>query len=163
MASATPHGLTESEIRQILEMPKTMLGDLDWDESPTNSNFLSVSENLLDDTGATIPGLSAQLVVRRGRYSHDCRFDFGIFKVMGPRKLRVYQINVRPPSKRSHRNANGTWLHGPHQHFGERAETFEPPLTLGCEDHEKWFGEFLKRAKISFGGKYLPPIQETLF
>ena len=143
-------------------MEKFMASDLEWRDSPTNSNYVAATDTLVDGTGASIPGVFYELQVRRGRYVEDCRFEYGIFKIKGGRRHRLYQINIKPPSQRSHRGQDGAWWYGPHQHFGNRAERFDPQPAFGC-DHEAWFREFLKRANISFGGKYQPPISEQLF
>ena len=59
--------LSEEEITQILKRAKYMEGDLDWDEKPNNGTYLMVRRNLMDENGATIPGLSAEMRFRRGR------------------------------------------------------------------------------------------------
>lgn len=161
MAQKTAQGLSEAEIAEIVAMEKFMTEDLDWRDSPTNSNYLAATDTLLDNTGASIPGVSYELQVRRGRYTEDCRFELGVFRLKGGKRHRVYQINVCPENKRSHKGPEG-WWYGPHQHFGNRAQRFEPPVHLGC-DHAAWFKEFLKRANIRFSGKYLPPVSEQLF
>jgi hypothetical protein len=154
-------GVTDQEIVEILAMDKFVVDDLDWQDSPTNSNYIAATDSLLDHDGASIPGLSYELQVRRGRYADDCRFAFCVFKIKGGRRQLIYRIDVMPEDKRSHKGPEG-WWYGPHQHFGLRAEPFNPPLRLGC-NHEAWFREFLKRANISFSGKYLPPTSESLF
>ncbi len=142
-------------------MEKFMANDLDWDDRPPDSNYLSDTDSLLDRSGASIPGVSYELQVRRGRYKADCNYVFAVFKMKGGRRHPVYRIDVVPQDKRKHKGPDG-WWYGPHQHFGTRAEKFDPPVTLGC-DHEAWFKEFLKRANIQFSGKYLPPTSTELF
>jgi hypothetical protein len=161
MASKSAIGLSEEEIDEIVSMPKFVTDDLEWRDSPTNSNYIAATDTLLDSTGASIPGVFYELQVRRGRYVEECRFEFGVFKLKAGKRYRVYQINVTPSGKRSHKSAEG-WWYGPHEHFGHRAHRFDPPLAHGC-DHEAWFREFLKRANIRFTGKYLPPTSEQLF
>lgn len=155
MAVSAPDLLTEEEIAAILAQPKFIAADLDWNERPNNSNFLAATANILDENGATIPGLTMELAYRRGRIAEDCKYDFSIFSLRGNRKRRVYQINVVAPDRWAHIDGDGTWF-GPHQHFGERAARIEPDPGLGCTDHEKWFRLFLKQANIQFSGKYLP-------
>jgi hypothetical protein len=94
MAQKAAPGLSEVEIAEIVAMEKFMTEDLDWRDSPTNSNYLAATDTLLDKTGASIPGVSYELQVRRGRYAEDCRFEFGVFKIKGGKRHRVYQINV---------------------------------------------------------------------
>lgn len=134
-----------------------MLGNIEWSARPSNSSFIQHSENLLDESGATIPGLTVDLRIRQGLYVQDCRYDFSVFQIKGGRRLRVYQINVRPIDKSSHTESNGEIWFGSHHHFGERAERFPSEITLGCDHHEEWFRLFLKNANIDFGGKYIPP------
>jgi hypothetical protein len=157
----TPDHLTEEEVASALALSKTMIGDLDWNEKPSNSAFLEATSLLFDDTGATVPGLTVELRVRAGIYPEDCRFDFSLFQVKGSRRMRAYQINVRPVNKPSHTEPNGEIWYGSHHHFGERAEIILD-TGLGCDHHEKWFKLFLKNANIKFGGRYLPPTQVRL-
>lgn len=134
-------------------MDKHIADDIDWKDTPNDSNYIASTDSLLDSNGASIPGLSYELSVRRGRFEDDCRFTFTVFKIKG-RRQRAYQICVYPPEFRSHREGPGKWWN--------RAEQFSPPVNLTCRDHEKWFREFLRRAKITFGGKYLPPTSARL-
>lgn len=162
-AMTAPAGLSEEEIAEILAIKKVMVGDLDWSEKPSNSNFLMATFTLFDEQGASIPGLTVDICVRRGRYQEDCRYEFGVFKLKGGKRLRAYQINVRARDKVSHNSEEGPWF-GAHQHYGDKAIKFDPELAITCGHHEGWFTEFLKRANIGHGGKYVPPpLQQDLF
>jgi hypothetical protein len=162
MAQLTPDLLSELEIAAMLARDKTLLGDLIWEEKPNNTAFITFNASLLDETGATIPGLTLVLSVRLGMYEHDCRLDFGIFQFKGGKRQRAYQINVRPWDKSSHTEPNGEIWYGPHEHIGARAQKFPNSVQLGCSDHEEWFKLFLVNANIKFGGKYYPPVQARL-
>lgn len=155
--------ITEAEITEVLAMEKFMAGDLVWAEKPTNTNFLHAKSLLVNAEGATIAGLSVELCVRVGKFENDCLWDFGLFKFKAGRQLRLYQINVVPADKASHHERAGTW-YGPHQHFAKlRMEKFGPDAPAPCGSHEAWFKDFLKRAKIQFGGNYnVPPTQGQL-
>ena len=148
--------LSEEEIAAILARPKFWAGDLAWAERPNNSNLLLATTPLLDDTGATIPGLTAELRFRRGVVSDRCKYQFSIFSFRGNRE-RVYQIEIVPPDQKCHRQDGVPW-YGPHQHFGHRAAKMPEGVTVGCTDHEECFRVFLKLANIQFSGKYLPPL-----
>ena len=163
MSQFAPEHLTEEEIQAAIGLEKILIGDLTWEEKPTNSSFLVFSSVLVDGSGATLPGFTVEFLVRRGRFLDDCRFDFGLFKLKGQRRLRVYQINVMSRERISHREPNGEQWFGPHQHFGERAEKFGAEVVLGCADHEKWFHEFIDRAHVNFGGRYVSPTLGSLF
>ncbi len=68
-------------------------------------------------------------------------------------------MEVYPKERLSHRDEMGVAYFGPHQHIGERYESLLGLDNLTCADLEKWVREFLKRANISFTGKYEPPEQ----
>lgn len=153
--------LSEEEIAKLVAMEKFIAEDIDWKDIPNNSNYLAATDSLLDSTGASIPGLSYELQVRKGRYKNDCSYEFCIFLVKGGRRHPVYRIDAVPSAKRSHKGQDG-WWRGAHEHYGNRAARFDPDVQHEC-DHEAWFKEFLDRANIQFSGKYLPPTSAELF
>ena len=132
-----------------------MAGDLEWKGAPSGTAFFEAKANLLDENGATIPGLTVSLQYRRGMLIDECKFKFTIFLFRG-RPHRLYQIEVVPPNQPSHTEDGKKW-YGSHQHFGPKAAKIEEAEKLGCAHHEDWFRVFLRRANVGFSGKYLPP------
>jgi hypothetical protein len=162
MATAIPGGLSEEEVNAIIDRSKAMTGDLEWNERPNESLILVAGSNLLDEVGATIPGLTVELFYRRTVVRGEYRYLFTMFQLKGNKKLRAYQIEVVPPEKQSHVEDGEIWF-GPHQHFGERAAKFLNGEAVYGNDHEAWFHTFLAVAKIQFPGKYYPPEPPDLF
>ena len=153
---SAPQGtITQEEVAAIIGREKFLFGDVNWREMPANSVILHASFIVLDAEQKTIPSLTVELIYCEGRIKSECKYLFTLFALRPPR-ARVYQIEVVPPDKCSHR-ANGDNWYGPHQHFGEKAVKIEESKDLGCGDHEAWFKVFLRIAKISFSGRYLPP------
>lgn len=143
----------------LIALSKFITGDLTWKESPKNSQFNSASFTVYGTDSLSITGLTVELEYRRGLVSSRCNYKFILRQSKGARKLRAYTIEVYAPDYRSHVD-NGTAYYGPHEHIGETYVAFSGLNHLGCQDHEKWFQEFLKRGNITFSGKYSPPDPE---
>lgn len=160
--TTAPAFFSEDELRSLIERPKLLVGELAWDEDPNQTRYILARFVVADDSGATIPGLSVEFDFRQGMVATDCKFTFTLFSQRGNRRCRVYQIEVIPIERRGH-NGDSGGLYGPHQHFGEAAQSIDTD-GLGCLDHERWLHEFLRRANIGWGGTYLPPqLQGDLF
>lgn len=151
--------IPEVEINLIMARTKIWASDLEWSERPNNSRLLQSVATLLDDDGATIPGVTVELRYRHGTVADECKYLFTLFLFRGNRE-RIYQLEVVPPHQRSHRHEGGEWWYGPHQHFGHRAEKLPDEVTVGCDDHENCFRVFLRLANIQFSGRYLPPVAQ---
>lgn len=154
--------LSDEEVAEAIARPKRIVDEMSWEDKPSNSHFLMWSPLLVDPDGATIPGLLVELCVRRGSIGSDCRYDFGLFQVKGARRLRAYQINVRPWNRVSHIEQGAQW-YGPHEHYGEAAAKLDSHIQFGCEHHLDWFELFLQRAKISYTGRRVAPFEASLF
>lgn len=148
--------ITEDEIQAIISLEKFLLGDLLWKETPSGSAFSQASFNIFNLKEETIPGLTVELSYREGVIKSECKYMFTLFALRPPKKTRIYQLEVVPLNKISHKE-NGEKWYGPHQHFGEKAVEIPEAKYLKCGDHESWFKVFLRIANISHSGKYLPP------
>lgn len=155
--------ISEAEARRIIAMPKFLAVDIQYVQSPTNSAFKQFDANLVDELGATIPGLSVVVAFRRGTIApNDCKFHFTVLAFAPPHgRLRAYQLEIVPEDKKSSIHA-GAPIYGPHEHIGDHVEEVRVE-ALGCMDHEAWFREFCRRANIQFGMKYFGPSSGELF
>lgn len=150
-----PTALPHAEALAIIGLPKAIVGDVVWQETPPGSEFFIASFPIVDpETQATIPGLSVELVYRRGVVQGECKSLFTVFSFKPP-KLRAYQLEVVPNAKISHREA-GVVFKGPHRHIGDKADQAHLP-SLPCDDHRQWFEFFLKDAQIKHIGNWKPP------
>jgi hypothetical protein len=148
--------LPEEEIAEFLARSKFVDEDLEWSREDPHSAVLWVATTLKDESGVTIPGYVMDISYRRGKYKHECKYLFTIFK-REPKRTRLYQIEVVPWDKKS-AVMNGKSHYGPHQHFGRRHADLNDYKHLDCSKFEEWFRVFLKLANIGFSGKYNPPI-----
>lgn len=136
---------------KIMVLPKYLDANLVWEAKSNNLGVDLISEQLYDDTGATIPGLTMRLERKReiliqGR----CRWEFGLFQLDIGRKWRVYQLHVSPGDKRTHNNENGG-IFGPHEHIGN----ITIPVTrlgINCQNFENAFKMFCERVNLTFTG-----------
>lgn len=116
---------------------------------------------VLDEDGATIPGLTLEIKYRQGLVVDDCKYTFTLFQYKNKIRARVYQIEVVPPDQQSHTEP-GQVLFGPHYHFGELYQVKELHEHLGCPDFEQWFSLFCERASIIFSGRVGHPTAHHL-
>lgn len=117
----------------------------------------------MDESGASIPGLTGELQYRRRPDGWECDDRFTLFQLIRSRRQRAYQIEVKPEDKISHVENGVPWF-GPHEHFGDKAVQFGAVHLPPNADHQAWFWEFVGRANITFEGEYRhPDPQGSLF
>jgi hypothetical protein len=150
------HSTTIEECRAIIGLRKAINGDIEWNNKPSNSSYIQASFVIEDENRITIPGLTVELHYRRGLIESECKYSFGIYQLKDGKKLRSYQLEVCPPDKQSH-NEPEKKLFGPHHHIGTLIECMDSVSHLGCQNHDEWFRQFLKRGNIQFNGAYNPP------
>lgn len=154
MDTPAPDAIPNQDALAIIGLPKTIVGDVTWLQTPPEGETFIAFFNLYDESGATIPTLSVELMYRRGTIKGECKSTFTIFK-FAPPKTRAYQLEVIPEDKIGHRENGAPWK-GPHKHIGDKREQVHP-MGLRCDDHDKWFAFFLKDAQITHNGKWQPP------
>jgi hypothetical protein len=86
--------------------------------------------------------------VRKAPRVDVCYFSFGIYRAMREGRWRVYQVEVYPSERRSHRGADGHFLNGPHEHWGEEASAIDDP-DVGCHNWRSSLDAFLRRCPIT--------------
>lgn len=159
---AGPSDTSEAEARAVVALVK-FIGDeeLFWRKSPDHGTQMIFSCALLDEVGATIPGLTAELAFRVPPRYDDCKYTFSIFSFRPGGRLRAYQLEVIPEEDKGH-NDDLNPCYGPHEHIGTHVEELRVS-GLSCAHHEKWFRVFLQRANIGYGGRYVGPFDGGMF
>jgi hypothetical protein len=101
---------------------------------------------LTDPNGITLPGLTVTIEIVAPIVVPACLYLFTIFKLHEGRRHRVYQLEVCPDEKVSHRDPMQV-LYGPHEHFGEEAQ--KPPTeALTCGDWKAAYLWFCERCNL---------------
>ncbi len=134
-----------------MAIPKFLDKSLVWETKANNLGIDLISEQLYDEIGAIIPGLTMRL--ERGRHfliKGRCRWEFGLFQYELGRLWRVYQLNVSPPDKRSHHDENGD-IYGPHEHIGDATLPVKIP-GIDCQNFDNAFKIFCQRVNLTFTG-----------
>lgn len=97
-------------------------------------HLVGVAE-LVDAQGITIPGYTLQIEIKAPVDTARCLFLFSVMRLHQKQRLRAYQLEVAPRSKRTH---NGEVpIFGPHEHVGDEEPT---PITDSSVDCENWAG-----------------------
>lgn len=156
MHADTSPFLTNDEATAIIAMAKIVHGEMEWKNSPPGSKLYGASAVIYDSSGATIPGLTMELFYHRTIVPGQYKFIFTLFTLRGTKKLRSFQVEVIPPDRIKHRE-NGVPISGPHEHVAEAGFKVDEEANSFGEDHEKWFHYFLKKANITYNGKYGEP------
>lgn len=97
-------------------------------------HLVGVAE-LVDAHGITIPGYTLQIEIKAPVDAARCLFLFSIMRLHQKQRLRAYQLEVAPRSKRTHNGV--TVIYGPHEHVGDEEPT---PITDSSVDCENWAG-----------------------
>lgn len=130
----------------LIDTPKQALR---WSGFKSRSNhvghLIGVAE-LVDAQGITIPGYTLQIEIKAPVDTSRCLFLFSVMRLHQKQRLRVYQLEVAPRSKRTHNGALP--LYGPHEHV----ETSEPTaVTDSSVDCDNWKGSlqwFFNRVSV---------------
>ena len=99
---------------QLMAFPKLCNVTLTWSERDNHAGLLLATAQPEDNTGAILPGMTLQLVVKRPLVVDRCLYELGLFQLDHGMRRRDYQLNVTPADKRSHNGPNGP-LYGPHE------------------------------------------------
>lgn len=118
-----------------------------WRDRSNHAGHRWCVTTLHDRFGIALPGLTVQFEARAPVRVEACLFLFSIYRSTKFGRHRVYQIEVCPEGKRSHRMPDGTFLFGPHEHWGEPGAPVDP-LGLTCDDWPGSLREFLRRRPI---------------
>lgn len=140
----------------LINVPKFCTGEIEWLERMNHAGRLISTCVLEDDTGATIPGLTMQLEIKRAVVVDRCLYEFGLFLLEKGVRRRVYQLNVTPSNKLSHNGVTGP-IYGPHEHFGDEAIATHHP-DIECGKVEAAFAHYCARINLRYSGKFRSPL-----
>jgi len=142
--------------KPIIDLPKFCNQNLVWGTKANQNSFLQATSALDDAEGATIPGLTIQLEVKKPILVATYHFELGLFKLShnGIRE-RVYQLNVTPMHRRSHNDKKHP-IYGPHIHHGCDL-TFAASKSLG-DDLNKAFELYCADINLSFTANLNSPL-----
>lgn len=148
--------LDTNEATAINAVPKFINDDVEWKNLPLGSQIFGASMMVCGGDGATIPGLTVELDYSRSIVPGQYKFKLTLFVLRGTKKLRSLQVEVIPPERVKHRE-NGVPIAGPHEHVGEKGFPVDEEAISFGTDYQKWFQYFLKKANITYKGKYSEP------
>lgn len=118
-----------------------------WQDKINQTSLLQASSVIDDDSGATIPGLTIVLEVKKESMVGRWQYELGLFKLEDGIKHRVYQLHSSPINKRSHNDVRGT-IYGSHEHIGDEVLKIE----LDSDDFKDAFEIFCRKVNLIFTG-----------
>lgn len=143
--AATPFNSTQ--IQHLLARPKLAGRWSGWERRSNHAGHVISTAELFELDGTTIPGVTVQFEVKAPVVALSCLFLLSVMQLTGRDRRRIFQLEVCPPSKRSH---NGPIpLYGPHEHVGNLDPS---PVTTPDVNCENWSGStnwFLLRTGIA--------------
>lgn len=83
---------------QLMAFPKLCNVTLTWSERDNHAGLLLATAQPEDTTGAILPGMTLQLVVKRPLVVDRCLYELGLFQLDHGTRRRVYQLNETPPT-----------------------------------------------------------------
>lgn len=139
----------EADARGIIDAAGPLHAGLPmvWRDRSNHAGHRWCVTTIHDRFGIAIPGLTVQFEARAPVRVDACLFLFSIYRNTRSGRHRVYQIEVCPREKRSHRMPDGTFLFGPHEHWGEAGAPIDA-FGLSCEDWPGSLREFLRRRPV---------------
>lgn len=140
----------------LMALPKLCSASLAWSERDNHVGYLLASTQPEDDTGAILPGMTLQLVIKRPIIVERCLYEFGLFQLDKGVRHRVYQLNVTPPEKRSHNGPLGL-VYGPHEHVGDLVVPVTDP-NIACGRPDVAFDHYCRRISLTFSGTLNSPV-----
>lgn len=126
---------------------------MEWRQRPNHAQSYRATSVLLDDARIVIPGLQLQCEFRPS----SIRGDYASFTLLyrGLREThRVFQLEVYPRDRMSHRDAERT-IYGPHILLGDpRLSCVVRPVVSAIEqaDDPRWIGRFVRHSRVSNDG-----------
>jgi len=152
--AVAPFEMAAALAQNIVDQPKFCAAALHFQQKPNQGNLLIATCALEDDTGATLPGLTLQLEIRRPLIVDRWQFEFGLFLLQDGHRKRVYQLHSSPSDKRSH-NAKDGPLYGPHEHIGDSVTAV---VLTDSADPASVFALYCKRINLIYTGKIEFPL-----
>ncbi|MGE8451753.1 MAG: hypothetical protein ACN6OP_14235 [Pseudomonadales bacterium] len=148
--------LPRREAEPLIALSKYVRGDLHLQTRKNHAGYMSAAARPEDLFDATIPGLTVELELKAPLLVDACKNIASLYLLRNGVKYRVYQLEIQPPTKRSH-NEPGNVLYGPHQHIGDQVITYDTAKASCSTPIEKLFELFCLEANITFTGKIVLP------
>ena len=137
---------TLTTLHALLARPKSVTSWSGWLPRGNHAGHLIGTAALVDASGVTIPGLTMQLEVKAPVIAIACLYLFSIMQLQGRDRSRVYQLEVAPAGKRTHRGL--TTIHGPHEHLLSEEPTPVIATGVNCDSWDECAAWFLLRTSI---------------
>lgn len=129
-----------NEQQAILDQPKAAHRWTGLKARTNHVGHLIGVADLVDAQGITLPGYTLQIEVKAPADTARCLYLFSIMRLLHGKRVRVYQLEVAPRSKRTHNGAHP--LFGPHEHLGDAEPTAVEDARVDCADWNgalQWF------------------------
>lgn len=145
----TADSITKDEALRLMAETKLAADLLQWVDRKNHQGSKICASILVDSAGVTLPGLTVVLEVRSPVVAQSCLYLFTLMQLSHGKKRRVYQLEVVPPTKRSHNGEAGA-IYGPHEHVGPTDEpTSVTDPAVSCADWQACLAWFLRRCNLS--------------
>lgn len=142
----TVHG---EVVRNLLKMKKFIQQPLPEPSSSNHANFLGISCTLVDSNGFDIPKVLLKIEWRDGGLG--CNEKYTLFQ-RTDRWQRIFQIEVYPKSRISHRENGIDWF-GSHVYYNGVNKKTTAQFDCGEQHRKRWFERFCRHTNIHL----LPP------
>lgn len=136
---------------EAIARPKLTLRSPIWTPRSNHAGHLIATADLIDDSFATIPGLTVQFEVKAPVVVDSCLYLFSIMRLRSnsprsPQRRPILQLEVAPYAKRTH---NGTPpIYGPHLHVADDEPVAVDVAAVHCGGWSTSLQWFLQRANI---------------
>lgn len=123
----------------MIDTPKLAIRWSGFKPRHNHAGHLFGVAELTDASGVTIPGLTLQIEIKAPIETQRCLYLFSLMQLVQKKRVRTYQLEVAPETKRTH---NGPVpLYGPHEHTGDDDE----PAPVASQDVscDNWHGSLL--------------------
>lgn len=151
---AAPFVMPATSAQKTIRQGKRCSASMRFQQKPNQGNLLIATCALDDDTGATLPGLTMQLEIRRPLIVNRWQFEFGLFLLQDGHRKRVYQLHSSPLDHRSHNDKNGA-IYGPHEHVGDSVTAV---MMSTPDDPASVFALYCKRINLIYTGQIEFPL-----
>lgn len=124
----------------MIDTPKQALRWSGFRPRSNHAGHLVGVAELVDAQGITLPGYTLQIEIKAPVDTARCLYLFSIMRLHQKQRLRVYQLEVAPRTKRTHNGPQP--LYGPHEHVGDAAPTAVIDSGVECDNWPgalQWF------------------------
>jgi hypothetical protein len=139
--------MTPAEAAVEMAKPKLIYGPTSFVARLNHFGHQICVAQLQDSVGVLYPALTIQIEVKAPIFVERCYYTFSLMLRRGRDRIRVYQLEVVPPSKISHRGLID--IAGPHEHFGDEEEPSKiSDPVVNCENWAACVGWFSNKINL---------------